>query len=183
MQLPLTLLITSGNDRFEPIQQLRYEVLRQPLGGSYESAKFHGDDFASTVHFRFVAESTEFSRSDLASPNSGDHFQNAEQHPAVACATLMESDPPAQIRALIGSGNDFRQLRGMAVSEVLRGSGIGSKLLLEIHHYADISQPKELLWCNAREGAVPFYEKMGWRTAGEMFEIKGVGAHIAMCRF
>jgi len=37
-----------------------------------------------------------------------------------------------------------------------------------------------MLWFNARTVAVPFYEKHGFATRGDEFEIPGVGPHYVM---
>jgi GNAT superfamily N-acetyltransferase len=69
------------------------------------------------------------------------------------------------------------QLRGMATDPAWRGRGVGRALLRAVE--AEVAEP---MWCNARTGAAPFYEKHGWRRAGETFEIAGVGPHVRMIR-
>jgi ribosomal protein S18 acetylase RimI-like enzyme len=38
------------------------------------------------------------------------------------------------------------------------------------------------LWCNAREPAVGFYRRMGWRVISERFHIETAGPHFKMSR-
>jgi predicted GNAT family N-acyltransferase len=38
------------------------------------------------------------------------------------------------------------------------------------------------MWCNARIPAVPFYERLGWKTFGAAFEVAGIGPHVKMFR-
>lgn len=73
-----------------------------------------------------------------------------------------------------GAGPEV-QLRGMAVAPELQKSGIGRALLVTI--VAEVGEP---IWCNARESAVPFYERTGWRICSDRFEIEGAGPHFRM---
>jgi len=87
----------------------------------------------------------------------------------VACASCMRSDredAPAW------------QLRGMATHADHQSLGIGAQLLAFIE--AEYATLAALLWCNARTGAVAFYERAGWRCTSEVFEIAGVGPHREM---
>lgn len=71
------------------------------------------------------------------------------------------------------------QLRGMAILDEFQGLGLGKHILKEAER---ISQEKqiELIWFNAREIAVPFYNRNNYTTIGDYFNIKGVGKHIIM---
>ena len=85
------------------------------------------------------------------------------------------------IVTLMMSG-DIAQLRGMAVDENHQGKSIGRKLVLaaeEILTEKDIRK----IWMNARETAVPFYEKLGYKTEGEIFMIKPIGFHYLMTKY
>ena len=84
----------------------------------------------------------------------------------VGCATLAET-PDGSL-----------QLRGMAVNTHYQGSGIGRAILQEVCRQAEtISTP---LWCNARLHAIPFYERNGWVTEGDVFHVPDVGPHKVM---
>jgi predicted GNAT family N-acyltransferase len=60
------------------------------------------------------------------------------------------------------------RLRGMAVAEPVRGSGVGSALLAEV---VEVVRRHDggLLWCNARSAALPFYLAHGFTVVGEEF--------------
>jgi GNAT superfamily N-acetyltransferase len=78
-------------------------------------------------------------------------------------------------------GEPAYQLRGMAVAESERGTGIGQRLLnhsesLLAHH------PVKLRWCNARQVAVGFYERQGWTVMSPVFDIPSAGPHYQMSR-
>ncbi|GAA0873211.1 hypothetical protein GCM10009117_23580 [Gangjinia marincola] len=73
------------------------------------------------------------------------------------------------------------QLRGMAIIEEYQRKGLGNLLLKE----SEIRLTKALtniIWFNAREKAIPFYERAGYKTIGERFEIEGIGMHHCMVR-
>lgn len=71
------------------------------------------------------------------------------------------------------------QLRGMATIEKVRGKGVGAKLLKESIKILK-KRDCELLWCNAREIAVRFYEKLNFITFGDKFYINQIGNHYKM---
>jgi GNAT superfamily N-acetyltransferase len=71
------------------------------------------------------------------------------------------------------------RLRGMATEPELQGQGLGAQL---IHFALDHlrAQNADLLWCNARETAMPFYRILGFTTHGDAFEITGIGPHYLL---
>jgi GNAT superfamily N-acetyltransferase len=129
----------------EEVVGVRHEVLR--AGRPRDTAVFDGDDAPDTRHW-------------LAEQAAG-----TEGSRAVGVASVMRA--PHQDRPW--------QLRGMAVVEGLRGSGVGGALLNAVH--ADVAAP---MWCNARERAIPFYERNGWTVDSEPFDVPGVGPHRRM---
>ena len=77
--------------------------------------------------------------------------------------------------------NQF-QLRGMAVLSEYQGSGYGNVLLDEICNFVKVKNG-EILWFNARENAVKFYQNYGFSVLGDSFEIPEIGTHFVMFRF
>ncbi|HEA30482.1 MAG TPA: GNAT family N-acetyltransferase [Leeuwenhoekiella sp.] len=75
-------------------------------------------------------------------------------------------------------GKQYR-LRGMAVLPEFRGMGYGKKL---VTHGENLLQQKEcdILWFNAREIALKFYNGQGFNIKGAPFEISTVGTHHVM---
>jgi GNAT superfamily N-acetyltransferase len=156
---------------------LRHEVLRpgQPLA----AAAFPQDPEA--VHLgafdpagRLVGCVTVFpeplpdGRPDLLPPAA---FPEAGGSPAAA------GSPGTA--AVLGAGGPAWRLRGMATRPEVRGAGHGRALLT-----AAIQAAREggaaLLWCNARENAVPFYTRAGFVPFGERFDLPGSGPHRRM---
>ena len=73
------------------------------------------------------------------------------------------------------------RLRGMATSEAARGTGLGRVVLEEC--FAVVREAGGgYLWCNARLGAVPFYERLGMVCVGPEFDIPEIGPHYVMWR-
>ena len=71
------------------------------------------------------------------------------------------------------------QIRGMAILEEFQGTGLGKLLVKHCEDYL-ISNKANLIWFNARETAVPFYEKLGYTKNGSPFLITDVGIHFLM---
>ncbi|GMV93841.1 MAG: hypothetical protein AMXMBFR82_36190 [Candidatus Hydrogenedentota bacterium] len=91
----------------------------------------------------------------------------------VGCATFLErswEDEPAW------------QLRGMATARDVRGGGIGARLLRESEAVLAQRSPIRLLWCNARNVAIPFYVKIGWTIETDEFLTPGIGMQRKMTK-
>jgi GNAT superfamily N-acetyltransferase len=89
----------------------------------------------------------------------------------VGCASLMR-------RPLDDA--DAWQLRGMATRADRVRRGIGARVLATAVAEARAAGGPRLLWCNARVGAVPFYERQGWRVISDVFDVPTVGPHRRM---
>ena len=73
------------------------------------------------------------------------------------------------------------QLKGMAVDDLLQTGGLGSALITAgITHARNAGA--HLVWARARDSAVGFYEKCGFRIAGDGFidEPTGMPHHIVV---
>ena len=127
--------------------------VRQPIlrpGKPIESCHFEGDKLISTIHFGYYNEG------DLIGVISV--FKNLNEN--------------------FNTEKQF-QIRGMAVLENHQKKGIGAVLVLHTENYLQ-SEGKHLIWFNARESAVEFYKKLGYKIKGAQFEITGVGTHLLM---
>ncbi len=71
------------------------------------------------------------------------------------------------------------QLRGMATDPLVRGAGAGRALVAEgLVRLATAGA--DLVWCDAREAAVGFYEKMGFALVTDSYDVPAVGPHRGM---
>ena len=128
-------------------------TVRHPVlrkGKPIESCHFDGDELATTQHFGL------FENNQLEGVIS--LFENSH--------SLFKDKRQAQIR-------------GMAVLENNQGKGFG-RLLVEHAESALKLQNIDLIWFNARENAVGFYQKLGYEIIGNAFDIKDVGIHYVM---
>jgi GNAT superfamily N-acetyltransferase len=132
---------------------LRREILRKGLTGM--PASFDGDDDPRAIH--------------LAA------YLGERQ---VGVVTLLPHAPPEDM----GESADPPgwQLRGMAVEPDCRRTGVGHKLLAAVERELGAELTRAILWCNARIEAVPFYERGGWETVGETFDVPRIGPHYRM---
>jgi len=71
------------------------------------------------------------------------------------------------------------QLRGMATLNEYQGKGLG-RLMIQAAIDESKNRDHDLLWCNAREEAAKFYEKLGFQISSDRFEIPKVGPHFVM---
>ena len=71
------------------------------------------------------------------------------------------------------------QIRGMAVLEEFQGKGLGAELVKKAENHC-LNLNADLIWFNARENAVPFYEKLNYKIIGDSFLIPDVGIHFVM---
>lgn len=115
-----------------------------------ESCHFEGDDLRTTKHFGY------YEKNVLLGVAS------------VFVAANPEFEYPSQL-----------QLRGMAVLLDQQKKGIGEQLVRHIDEYARANRFR-LIWFNAREVAVGFYQKLGYEVWGGPFHISGIGIHFLM---
>jgi GNAT superfamily N-acetyltransferase len=122
-------------------------------GKPMETCAFLGDDALETTHFGLFFENNIIGVASVFKI-SNDNFDIKNQY----------------------------QLRGMAILEAYQSSGFGKLLIEEIFNFIESNQV-ELLWFNARETAVLFYEKLGYRKKGPSFEIPDIGTHFLMYKY
>lgn len=102
------------------------------------------------------------------------HFGAFRGDEAVACATFHQNEY---------DGRPAMQLRGMATSSEFRGAGAGARVLEYAEAAVLADFPDHVLWCNARTPATWFYERHGWRSVSEVFEIPTAGPHRRMTKY
>jgi ribosomal protein S18 acetylase RimI-like enzyme len=91
----------------------------------------------------------------------------------VTCATFY---PDKFIK--IKSNKAYR-LRGMATDSQFQRKGYASDLMEE--SFKELKKRDcDMLWCNARLGAVNFYKSVGFKIIGELFDIEAIGPHYYM---
>ena len=119
-------------------------------GKPQESCRFEGDDFTTTTHFGL------FFNEKLIGVSSV--FKNKN--------------------SLFHVENQF-QIRGMAVLQEFQKKNFGKELMNRCEAYCT-DKNADLIWFNARENAVQFYEKLGYQKVGDSFSIAEIGVHFVM---
>jgi len=71
------------------------------------------------------------------------------------------------------------RVRGMATAPEARGRGYGALILAALLDHVR-AQGGGLVWCHARELAVPLYERAGFEVVGEPYNLSGLGPHRRM---
>lgn len=94
----------------------------------------------------------------------------------VGIASVHPEEPP-----WIGDYQGGWRLRGMATVAGVRRRGVGRWMLATCMQHV-FEQGGNMLWCNARTLAVPFYESLGFELRGEEFDVPGAGPHFVMWR-
>lgn len=119
-------------------------------GRPIESCAFEGDHLQSTLHL-------------------GAYFKDT----LIGIASFMQQASPVIL------GENDRQLRGMAILTPYQQKGYGAALL---EKGVQILKNKgcPLVWMNAREKAVTFYEKLGYTAFGNAFNIPEIGIHYVL---
>ena len=74
--------------------------------------------------------------------------------------------------------NQYR-LRAMATSKKHRRLGVGKTLFLESLRILKVKKV-DLLWCDARLNAIPFYKSLNMQSLNEIYEIINIGPHKTM---
>jgi GNAT superfamily N-acetyltransferase len=79
----------------------------------------------------------------------------------------------------------------MGVAPDVQQAGIGSRILQAVETFvrdatpaapAPAAAPPPLLWCNARETAIGFYQRNGWTVESDRFDVPTVGPHVKMLK-
>lgn len=128
--------------------------VRQPVlrpGRPLSECIFEGDTFEKTLHLGLSLDEN-----------------------LIGVASFMQNSNP-----LFNEANQY-QLRGMAVLSDYKGKGFGASLLIEGEKRLKNLGNNPFLWFNARDHAIGFYEKFGYKSIGEKFDVPGVCQHIVM---
>jgi GNAT superfamily N-acetyltransferase len=129
-------------------RELRRSVLRPELPAG---AALPGDDLPGAVHLAALAR-------------AGDRDDEDDDTAVTALSTcFIYPDPCPWL-----PGRSAWHLRQMATLAHRRGAGLGASVLQAAATYAH-DAGAGLLWCNARERAVPLYTRHGFTPHGEVF--------------
>ena len=131
----------------------------------------------------------------MVSPERTRVLRHAVLRPHQELAALAGSEPPGAFAVgafeegelisvgLIGPEGEpgAWRVRGMATVAHARRRGAGSAVLAALVGHAEQAGAVRI-WCNARTPALSLYERAGFRSTSEEFEIPGIGPHFVMER-
>jgi GNAT superfamily N-acetyltransferase len=127
---------------WEAYYDLRFRVLREPLGKERGSERNEGD--AGGIHFALYDEGT-----------------------LQAIARLDRVD------------DTTCQVRFVAVENQLQGKGLGKRIMEAVEQRGAQEGYRKLI-LHARDYALPFYEKLGYRLIGPSYKLFDVLQHFEM---
>ena len=119
-----------------------------------------GQDFSTTSYLRDHDEDTF-------------HMACIVNSKVVTCATFYPEKTDK-----MSAKNSYR-LRGMATDSNFRRKGYARELMKRSFEKLK-SCGADILWCNARLVAISFYESLGFKIIGDIFNIEGIGPHYYM---
>lgn len=91
----------------------------------------------------------------------------------IAIGTVMRDGHPN------GSDSNDWRVRGMAVDPDQQGNGLGAVVLDHLLAHAS-AVGASVVWCNARQAAVGFYERHGFVRRSDLFHAAGGRPHYLM---
>jgi GNAT superfamily N-acetyltransferase len=142
-------MITVGVIDAALTRELRRSVLRPELPAG---AALPGDDLPAAVHLAAVARA------------GNDSDDRGDGDPVTAlCTCFVYPDPCPWL-----PDRPAWHLRQMATLPQRRGEGLGGAVLEAAIAYVRHAGA-ELIWCNGRERAVPFYARHGFSPHGDVF--------------
>lgn len=101
------------------------------------------------------------------------HFGLFHRQELVTVATFLQEAHPN-----LSAHYPYR-LRGMATAYQFHGQGFGTILMNHSMQFLKM-RGCDLIWCNAREKAFGFYEKLGFLYSGNFFDLPRIGPHKVM---
>jgi predicted GNAT family N-acyltransferase len=132
--------IDHGTSDYQKAIQLRYSILRAPLG-------------------------LNFSQEDLDKEKDHIHIASFEDDELLGCCMLTKIDPHTL------------QLRQMAVKDNLQRKGIGASIVSFAESIAKDKGYRRIIM-HARDTAIGFYEKFGYKVKGDEFREVNLPHHV-----
>jgi predicted GNAT family N-acyltransferase len=180
-----TIIRLPGESLPQSYYDVRYEVLRKPLGSPKGSERLDGDDLAIHSWIADEEEVVAVGRAHLIPEDTdGSAFDQKAKSACPAFGPLSSGykpivddsgleipavglRPAVQVRAM-GSLNDYQ------------GQGLASKILTSLEKESVNLWEAKTGWLQARIIAIPFYEANGWCCFGPEYDVPNVGPHVSM---
>ncbi len=124
----------------------------------FKVVKYGGDEHAEAIALRkeVLYEARGISTADYNEEDRHIQIVGFSDGIIIATCSLVPDD-------------DHCRMRYVAIKNDIQGAGIGSKMLVFFEEQAR-NQGFKSIYCHARDTAINFYTKNGYKTEGEMFE-------------
>lgn len=163
---------------------VRYEILRKPLGSPKGSEHLSKDNDAINVWAEVDGKVVSVGRAHLLEDDEDGSVVDVNADSACPAFpplskdfTEMEDDSGTTI------GPDLRpaiQVRGMGTLDDYQGQGLASDVLSALERESIKRWNAKTGWLQARIVAIPFYEANGWCCFGPEYNVPNVGPHVSM---
>ena len=102
------------------------------------------------------------------------------ENPVTVLGAAFHGDEPVGCIAVLDEPKHdcALRVRWLGVEEMVRGKGIGAKLVQAAQVYAAARQAA--LWADVRVKAIPIYDRLGFKACGVFFELPEIGRHRVM---
>ena len=163
---------------------LRYEVLRKPLGSPEGSEQLNDDPQAIHAWIEDEGRIVSVGRvHKLDDHEDGSAIDSKAQSACPAFTPLTKAyqqtldDRGRMIPANLRPACQFRQ---MGTDPSYRGKNLATRILMALELTAIEHWNVETGWLQARTAAIPFYIKNGWTPFGKPYDVPNVGPHRSM---
>ncbi len=133
------------------------------------SLKFIEAEFGSELQKRSIELRDKILRKPLGMIFTEEYL--AAEHDCIHLVVMRDDELLACL--VLRKQGEKMQMRQVAVDNNLQKQGIGSQMIAASEAIA-LKHSCQLMHCQARETAVPFYERLGYYTVGERSEIIGL---------
>ncbi len=166
-------VILPGEELPQEYFDVRYEVLRKPLGSPRGSELLNDDNTA--IHAYISVNNKIISVGRIALIATDGSVKDPVGSNCPAFEPLANPDQQKNLRPAV-------QVRQMGTLTEFQGKGFAAKILNALEQTAIQHWNARTGWLQARLAAIQFYEKCGWTAYGEEYDVNNVGLHLSMLK-
>ena len=163
---------------------LRYEILRKPLGAPEGSERLNDDDRAIHAWIEDDGRIVSIGRvHKLDDSEDGSAIDVKAQSTCPPFAPLTKSYQQTlddRGRMIPDNYRPACQFRQMGTDPEYRGRNLATRILMALELTAIERWNVETGWLQARTAAIQFYAKNGWTAFGKPYDVPNVGPHRSM---
>lgn len=161
---------------------VRYEVLRKPLGSPRGSELLSDDSTAIHAYISFNDKIVAVGRIQLIVGDGSVKDPVGSNCPAFeplsdGIKTVLTDDKGEPFASNLRPAVQVRQ---MGTLPEFQGKGFAAKILSALEEAAKQNWNASTGWLQARLAAITFYKKCGWTAYGDVYDVNKVGDHRSM---